>query len=835
MRDSITSRRCVMSMGWVYRLATVAGASLDIEFIGSGHPGISTPSAEQFPATPYFRIAACARSGRVERIERGAIRERILRAPRANHMNGRLVSPRRALALLPLVAFVAITALFFWPDDFCNDASCARKRFDLFVEVDSFRGVEPVAFEVDTDDGPVSARSILLSGGVDLTLEPDDDDLPYDPESGPLDRADLYQYATAWRNRAVAAGSDAHLYALIAPALISDRGERLFGLMFDSQGREGIAIAPQQTARTFKLDPELIPLLQLRTLTHEMLHALNRRHLDAAPMRDGRLSIEAPTRCITTRDGAHWRMTEVPSMALSPTTIAFFQRAAPRDVLPGGMNTPFDALRSSASECADIRSFRPPRAPSRWEVARRRVLGALGIDSAFAQDADDADASPTAPLDASSLILLLQTQEAAYPLGYPIAIRVIAQNRSSQSVPLKGRLTPPYGIVRIEYRPLGNSEWRAFKPLMWFEPIDDEIAALGPDGYAEQTAAIYFGEDGWTFAAAGEYEVRATVQPSEESGEIVSNTVRLRVAAPATDAERAALAPLLDADGELDAQVGRLLTFGGRITNEDAYAAIAETANLYATTALGSALKLTLGSQRLSPPIDPLTGARPKPRFADAHSLFEDTCTDSGIAALKFELLERYKDDLPEHMRNRLQASAAAWDGATRDRRLVPSYSDPALRQVEASLHFCFNETHLRREVRPAARRIAQSLARTDTRRIVIVGHTDYQGHCQFNDALALERAESVRRELLRAGVPDAKIATLSLGERRPLDFADTDTAKQLNRRVEILFEPPQVATEAIEDAHAKRSESIEADANESDASETDAAAVERVLPRCED
>jgi outer membrane protein OmpA-like peptidoglycan-associated protein len=757
-------------------------------------------------------------------------------------MTGGPVSPRRALALLPLVAVAGIATLFWWPDDFCNESSCARKRFDLFVEVDSFRGVEPVAFEVETDDGLVSARSILLSGGVDLTIAPDDDGLPYDPESGPLDRADLYQYATAWRNRTAATGSDAHLYALIAPALISDRGERLFGLMFDSQGREGIAIAPRQTASTFKLDPGLIPLLQLRTLTHEMLHALNRRHLDAAPMRDGRLSLEAPTRCITTRDGTHWRMTEVPSMALSPTTIEFFQRAAPRDVLPGGMNTPFDALRSSASECADIRSFQAKRAPTRWEIAKRRVFGVLGIDAAFAQEGDDADASPTEPLDASDLILLLQAQEAAYPLGYPIAIRVIAQNRSSQSVPLKGRLTPPYGIVRIEYRSRGEAQWRAFKPLMSFEPVDDESAALGPDGYAEQTAAIYFGDDGWTFAEPGEYEVRATVQPSEESGEVVSNTIRLRVAAPQADTDRTALAPLLDAQGELDAHVGRMLTFGGRITNEDAYAAISETANMYATTALGSALKLTLGSQRLSPPIDPLTGARPKPRFADAHSLFEDTCTDSGISALKFELLERYRDDLPVHMRNRLQASAAAWDGATRDQELVPSYSDPALRHAEASLHFCFNETHLRRDVRPAARRIARTLAKTPTRRIVIVGHTDYQGRCQYNDTLALERADSVRRELLRAGIPEAKIATLTLGERRPLDFADTETARRLNRRVEILFEPPEAddsARDALEDAHAKSGESDPGEASEADPGETgsgasQAATVERVLPRCE-
>jgi outer membrane protein OmpA-like peptidoglycan-associated protein len=734
--------------------------------------------------------------------------------------------PRHASLLLSLGALGALAALLWWPDGVCDEASCARKRFALFVEIDSFRGVAPVPLEVHTADGPISIRSVLLSGGVELTLEHDDNELPYDPDSGPLDRADLYQYATVWRNRAGAAASDAHLYALIAPALVSDRGERLFGIMFDSQGREGIAIAPAQTARTFRLDSELVPLLQLRTFAHEMLHALNRRHLDAAPLADGRLSIEAPTRCITARDGVHWRITEVPSMALSPATIEFFQRAAARDILPGGMNTPFDALRSSASECADIRSYRPKPRLSRWEVAKRRIFGLLGIDDALAQDAEDSLEPADAPLDVSSLNILIQAQEAAYPLGYPLAIRVIAHNRSTRSLPLKGRLTPPYGMVRIEYRARDAVEWREFKPLMWFEPADSENAALGPDGYAEQTAAIYFGDDGWTFARPGEYFVRARVQPSEDSDDVVSNTLRVTIAAPATDAEHAALQPLLDARGELDAQVGRLLTFGGRITDEDAYAQIHETANLYWWTALGSALQLTLGSQRLSPPIDPLTGTRPQPRFDDAHDLFVDTCTDSGIAALKFELLDRFKADLPEPMREGLQPSAAAWDGATRTGTLVPSYSDPGLRQADTSLHFCVNDAQLRGEVRQAARRLARELRRPDIGRILIVGHADYQGRCRYNDALALRRAETVSRELLRAGVPRAKIAVLTLGERRPLDFADTDAARSLNRRVEILFEPPPDAR------HAADEDPDQVDRNAPD--EVGPRHVARVLPRCD-
>lgn len=723
----------------------------------------------------------------------------------------------RGILMLPLALTAVIAWAFFWPGGPCNDPSCARERFELFIEMDAFRGVEPIALEVETPEGPVSPRSVMSSGGIDVRIEADDRELPYDPESGPLDRADLYQYARAWRNRAAPSSADAHIYALIAPALVSDRGERLFGIMFDSAGREGVAIAPQQTVRTFHRDAEAVPLLHLRTFTHEILHSLNRRHQDAVQMRDGRLTLEAPTRCITARDGTEWYLTETPLMALSPATIEFFQTAAPRDVLPGSANTPFDGLHASANECADARANRAEHASgSRWEFAKRRLFGLLGIESASAQEEqqdeepqptgddevadtadDEADDESETPSDEPGLLLLIQAQEAPYPLGFPIAIRVIAHNRSTGPLALKGRLTPPYGLVRIEYRFKGEEQWRIFKPLIWYEPADDQDALLEPDGYAEQTAAIYFGDDGWTFAQPGEYEIRATIKPREDSDRIASNVLSISIAEPQTDEERAALAPLLDSTGALDADIGRMLTFGGRITDEEAHDSIEAAVAQHAHTALGSALKLTLGSQHLSPPIDPLTGERASPQFADAQALFEDTCTDSGIAALKFELLERFGAKLPNEIGARLRSTAEAWDGASAANENVPSYSDPGLNVFDTSLHFCKNEAGISPDIRKEAARVARQIERIGSKRIIVTGHADYEGTCRFNDALALRRAEAVRSLLINAGVPPQNIRAVSLGERRPLSFSNTAEARALNRRVEILYEPPLPA-EAI-------------------------------------
>ncbi len=745
-----------------------------------------------------------------------------------------MIAPKKLaagiLALVPLSIFALVAWAFFWPDFACSNPACSRKRFDLFIELDSFDGFEPIALEVENDGKRTSAASILRSGGFDLTVVPDDNTLPYLPESGPLDRADLYQYALAWRNLAPPSRTDAQVYALVAPSIVSDRGERLFGIMFDSAGREGIAVAPLQTARTFeRYDSDSIPLLQLRTFVHELLHALNRQHLDAAQMPDGRITLEAPTRCIMRQEGSAWRLAERPLMALSPGTIQFFQTADPRDVLPGGGNTPFESLRGSATECADARSNTyEHNFASRWEFAKRRLFEILGIGNAAAQDMDEEDTieEDTAEENTAeeepelALHLRIEAQQAAYPLGYPIAIRLMVRNDSDETLPLKGRLAPAYGIVQIEYRFEGANEWRAFQPLAWFEPADNDEAMLEPGASTEQTAPIYFGENRWTFPDPGTYELRAILKAGESAEDAVSNVIEIRIAAPETELERAVLQPLLDEAGMLDAEVGRWLTFGGRFGDAQTQAAVVHAIEEHPDTALGSALRLTLASQKLRPPIDPRTGERPRPDFEAANALLQDTCTDSGVAALKHELLTRSDDELPSMLTTRLQSTAQAWDGITAQNETIPTYSDETLEIADESLHFCRGDAMLRGEPRAHALRLARALKRERPPRIVLVGHTDATGTCPSNDALGLRRAESVKRLLVNAGIASARIQTVSLGERRPLDFGVTDEARALNRRVEILLErEPKEDTSTAE----AEEESEQEEANE----------VRRVLPKC--
>jgi OOP family OmpA-OmpF porin len=52
---------------------------------------------------------------------------------------------------------------------------------------------------------------------------------------------------------------------------------------------------------------------------------------------------------------------------------------------------------------------------------------------------------------------------------------------------------------------------------------------------------------------------------------------------------------------------------------------------------------------------------------------------------------------------------------------------------------------------------------------IEIVGHTDPVGSDEFNIGLGRRRAEFIRRELIKRGVPERLLTVRTEGERRPL------------------------------------------------------------------
>jgi peptidoglycan-associated lipoprotein len=77
---------------------------------------------------------------------------------------------------------------------------------------------------------------------------------------------------------------------------------------------------------------------------------------------------------------------------------------------------------------------------------------------------------------------------------------------------------------------------------------------------------------------------------------------------------------------------------------------------------------------------------------------------------------------------------------------------------------------------------------RSNSRNVVIEGHTDERGGREYNLALGQRRSEAVRRALGLLGVPDSRIEAVSFGEEKPATQGGEESAWSQNRRAEISY-----------------------------------------------
>jgi outer membrane protein OmpA-like peptidoglycan-associated protein len=84
--------------------------------------------------------------------------------------------------------------------------------------------------------------------------------------------------------------------------------------------------------------------------------------------------------------------------------------------------------------------------------------------------------------------------------------------------------------------------------------------------------------------------------------------------------------------------------------------------------------------------------------------------------------------------------------------------------------------------------RLAQALKDNPNTRVMIEGHTDSVGGDEYNMALSERRADAVADALRFRGVPADRYEAKGLGKDFPVASNDTQSGRQQNRRVEIVF-----------------------------------------------
>jgi peptidoglycan-associated lipoprotein len=134
--------------------------------------------------------------------------------------------------------------------------------------------------------------------------------------------------------------------------------------------------------------------------------------------------------------------------------------------------------------------------------------------------------------------------------------------------------------------------------------------------------------------------------------------------------------------------------------------------------------------------------------------------------------------------------AAAARDSAARANATANAATAAARAEAERMLgnqiHFDYDKFDIRPDDQALLDWKARLLLANPAMTLRISGHADERGSDEYNLALGNRRAAAAKRYLVNKGVPEARIATDSYGEEKPLDPASTEEAWAKNRRDEF-------------------------------------------------
>lgn len=101
------------------------------------------------------------------------------------------------------------------------------------------------------------------------------------------------------------------------------------------------------------------------------------------------------------------------------------------------------------------------------------------------------------------------------------------------------------------------------------------------------------------------------------------------------------------------------------------------------------------------------------------------------------------------------------------------------------TVYFAYDRSDLSSQTQSALNALAEHL-KSNSSSLQIEGHCDSRGTTEYNLALGARRAESVKDFLVQLGIEGSRITTISFGEEKPKNEAETEEAYAQNRRAEF-------------------------------------------------
>ncbi|MCW8931186.1 MAG: peptidoglycan-associated lipoprotein Pal [Gammaproteobacteria bacterium] len=114
--------------------------------------------------------------------------------------------------------------------------------------------------------------------------------------------------------------------------------------------------------------------------------------------------------------------------------------------------------------------------------------------------------------------------------------------------------------------------------------------------------------------------------------------------------------------------------------------------------------------------------------------------------------------------------------------------SDPNSPLSVRTIYFEYDSITINSEGQLALNAHAEYLSLNPSKSMIIEGHTDERGTRDYNLSLGERRGKAVADFLTASGVQAQQIEVRSFGEENPVALDHSESAWQLNRRVEILY-----------------------------------------------
>jgi peptidoglycan-associated lipoprotein len=120
---------------------------------------------------------------------------------------------------------------------------------------------------------------------------------------------------------------------------------------------------------------------------------------------------------------------------------------------------------------------------------------------------------------------------------------------------------------------------------------------------------------------------------------------------------------------------------------------------------------------------------------------------------------------------------------------LGPEFSDPNNPLSKQTIYFTLDSSQVQEDFVPVVAAHAQYLASHPGQHVVLEGNGDERGSREYNIALGEQRAKAVANMMKSQGVSDGQLEIVSYGEEKPAAVGSDESAWQLNRRVELVYQ----------------------------------------------